>query len=258
MLRLLPSGPDRVGKAFARASLSRADLVAPLVRCNPARSRGNRFPLAVFPAKTTTMTKRGYHHGNLKQALVEAALTLIADRGPHGFTMAEASKLADVSAAAPYRHFTGREDLITEMAYQGFELFADLLEYAYKDGQPSPLAAFEAVGRAYLAFARAHPGHYVAMFESGISPRATSELATASARANGVLLRAAADLSGAYPRSSAPSHRNVRGAYLCNEPRDRGTSCAWRAGCARAVFARGSVGIRYRHIPTGSGSAGAG
>jgi len=160
--------------------------------------------LAVFPAKTTTMTKRGYHHGNLKQALVEAALTLIADRGPHGFTMAEASKLADVSAAAPYRHFTGREDLITEMAYQGFELFADLLEYAYKDGQPSPLAAFEAVGRAYLAFARAHPGHYVAMFESGISPRATSELATASARANGVLLRAAADLSARIPEAQRP------------------------------------------------------
>jgi AcrR family transcriptional regulator len=150
------------------------------------------------------MAKRGYHHGNLKQALVDAALALIADRGPHGFTMAEAAKLADVSAAAPYRHFAGREELITELARQGFILFADLLEYAYKDGQPSPLAAFEAVGRAYLAFARAHPGHYVAMFESGVSPRATADLARESDRANAVLLRAAADLSARIPPGKRP------------------------------------------------------
>ncbi|MCC1480755.1 TetR/AcrR family transcriptional regulator [Roseibaca sp. Y0-43] len=150
------------------------------------------------------MSKRGYHHGNLKQALVEAALKLIAERGPQGFTMAEAAKLADVSAAAPYRHFTGRDDLITELAVQGFELFADVLEYAYKDGQPSPLAAFEAVGRAYLAFARAHPGHYVAMFESGLSPRATAALAAASSRANAVLLRAAGDLSARIPADKRP------------------------------------------------------
>ncbi len=150
------------------------------------------------------MVKRGYHHGNLRQALVEAALDLIAEKGPQGFTMAEAAKVADVSAAAPYRHFTGREELIVELARQGFDLFADLLEYAYRDGQPSPLAAFEAVGRAYLAFARKHPGHYVAMFESGISPNATRELAAACARANKVLVRAADDLSQRLPPDRRP------------------------------------------------------
>ncbi|MCH8465173.1 MAG: TetR/AcrR family transcriptional regulator [Roseinatronobacter sp.] len=150
------------------------------------------------------MAKRGYHHGNLKQALVEAALHLIAEKGPQGFTMAEAAKLADVSAAAPYRHFSGREELIAELARQGFELFADLLEYAYRDGQPSPLAAFEAVGRAYLAFARKHPGHYVAMFESGISPNSERSLAAAAARANQVLVRAAHDLSQRLPAERRP------------------------------------------------------
>ncbi|MFN4057377.1 MAG: TetR/AcrR family transcriptional regulator [Roseinatronobacter sp.] len=150
------------------------------------------------------MTKRGYHHGNLKQALIDAALDLITEAGPQGFTMAEAAKRADVSAAAPYRHFTGREELIVEIARQGFELFADLLEFAYKDGQPSPLAAFEAVGRAYLAFARKHPGHYIAMFESGVSPNANRDLAAACARANGVLIRAAADLSARMPAHKRP------------------------------------------------------
>ena len=137
------------------------------------------------------MTKRGYHHGNLRQALVDAALGLIAEQGPTGFTMAEAAKRADVSAAAPYRHFAGRDELIAEIATQGFELFADVLEYAFDEGRPSPLVAFEAVGRAYLAFARKYPGHYMAMFESGISPTQTPELTRASERARRVLTRAA-------------------------------------------------------------------
>ncbi|MCB1388882.1 MAG: TetR/AcrR family transcriptional regulator [Rhodobacteraceae bacterium] len=150
------------------------------------------------------MSKRGYHHGNLRQALVEAALALIAEKGPTGFTMAEAAKIADVSAAAPYRHFSGRDDLIAEVATQGYELFADVLDYAYNDGQPSPLAAFEAVGRAYLAFARKYPGHYMAMFESGIAPGQTPELARAAERANRVLTRAADALSARIPAERRP------------------------------------------------------
>lgn len=150
------------------------------------------------------MSKRGYHHGNLRQALVEAALDLIAERGPLGFTMAEAAKAADVSAAAPYRHFTGRDELIAEIALQGYEIFADLLEFAYADGQPSVYAAFEAVGRAYLAFARKYPGHYVAMFESGVAPGQNTDLARAADRANAVLLRAAAALSERIPPDRRP------------------------------------------------------
>ena len=53
------------------------------------------------------MTKRGYHHGNLRQALVEAALALIEEKGPQGFTLSEAAKAADVTPAAVYRHFAG-------------------------------------------------------------------------------------------------------------------------------------------------------
>lgn len=150
------------------------------------------------------MSKRGYHHGNLRQALVEAALELIAEKGPAGFTMAEAAKLAEVSAAAPYRHFTGRDELIAEVAAQGFDLFADLLEFAHDEGRPSPLAAFEAVGRAYLAFARKHPGHYIAMFESGVSPNQSADLARASERANRVLIRAAEALSVRIPPERRP------------------------------------------------------
>ncbi|MEP4956478.1 MAG: TetR/AcrR family transcriptional regulator, partial [Paracoccaceae bacterium] len=141
------------------------------------------------------MPKRAYHHGNLKSALIEAALQLIALKGPTGFTLSEAAKQAGVTPAAVYRHFEGREDLIAEAALQGYTIFGDLMEHAYQSGQPSALAAFEATGRAYLAFARKFPGHYIAMFESGISVNRTPELAQAVARANAVLEKAASDLS---------------------------------------------------------------
>lgn len=150
------------------------------------------------------MPKRGYHHGNLRQALIEAALKLIELRGPTGFTLSEAAKEAGVTPAAVYRHFEGREDLIAEGALQGYEIFAEAMEAAYASGQPSALKAFEATGRAYLAFAREHPGHYIAMFESGISVNRTPELAGAANCANGVLEKAASDLSRHIPADKRP------------------------------------------------------
>lgn len=150
------------------------------------------------------MPKKGYHHGNLRQALTTAALELIEQRGPMGFTLSEAAKQAGVTPAAVYRHFDGREALIAEAAQQGYEIFADLMEYAYQSGQPSALAAFEATGRAYLAFARKYPGHYIAMFESGVSVNRTPELAMVANRANAVLEKAATDLSQHIPEEKRP------------------------------------------------------
>ena len=155
-------------------------------------------------APTSGMPKRGYHHGNLREALVSACLKLIEAKGPTGFTLSEAAREAGVTPAAVYRHFEGRDDLIAEAARQGYEIFADLMEYAHDKGQPSALAAFEATGRAYLAFAQKHPGHYIAMFESGISVNRTPELAAISTRARGVLEKAATELSQHIPAEKRP------------------------------------------------------
>ena len=148
--------------------------------------------------------KRGYHHGNLRQALIDAALTLIAEQGPTGFTLSEAAKAADVTPAAVYRHFAGRDDLIAEVARQGYDIFAALMEFAYNNGQPTALAAFEATGRAYLAFARKYPGHYMAMFESGLNLNAHPDLAVVAQKARGVLERAAENLSQHMPADKRP------------------------------------------------------
>jgi AcrR family transcriptional regulator len=148
--------------------------------------------------------KRGYHHGNLRQALIDAALTLIAGQGPNGFTLSEAAKTADVTPAAVYRHFSGRDELIAEVARQGYDIFAALMEFAYNNGQPSALAAFEATGRAYLAFARKYPGHYMAMFESGLNFAAYPELGEIALRAKAVQERAAAGLAAHLPEAKRP------------------------------------------------------
>ena len=148
--------------------------------------------------------KQGYHHGNLRQALVEAALKLIADQGPTGFTLSEAAKAADVTPAAVYRHFTGRDELLAEVARQGYDIFAALMEFAYNGGAPTALAAFEATGRAYLSFARKYPGHYMAMFESGLNLNAHPGLAQVAQKARSVLELAAESLSNHLPAAKRP------------------------------------------------------
>lgn len=183
------------------------------------------------------MAKQGYHHGNLREALVMGCLRLIEMRGPTGFTLSEAAREAGVTPAAVYRHFEGREDLIAEAALQGYEIFGDLMEHAYGKGQPSALAAFEATGRAYLAFARRYPGHYVAMFESGISIQRTPELNAAATRAMRVLETAARELTAHMPADKRPPVQMV-------------TAHIWALSHGVVeLFARGSPGTKSPFPP---------
>lgn len=151
-----------------------------------------------------TATRRGYHHGNLRRALVDAVLELVVEKGPYGFTVAEAARRAGVSPGAPYRHFKNREEIIEEAAREGFEMFADLMEHAYATAPGSALSGFEATGRAYLAFARKFPGYYITMFESGVSIAANTALKMAADRAFTVMTRAAEQLVKRMPRDKRP------------------------------------------------------
>ena len=150
--------------------------------------------------------RRGYHHGNLREALVDAALTLIAEKGPAGFTIAEAARLAGVSPGAPYRHFRDAEALLAEVALRGFERFAAALAADWNGGRPSALRAFEALGRAYLAFARDEPAYYAAMFEARIAFDRHPGLLAAGDRAFAILREGAELLTaGLPPRQRPPS-----------------------------------------------------
>jgi AcrR family transcriptional regulator len=147
---------------------------------------------------------RGYHHGNLKEALIRAALQLIAEKGPAGFTFAEAARFAGVSPAAPYRHFRDRDDLLADVARRGFEQFADALTKAWDDGRPDPMTAFERMGRAYLAFARTEPAYYSAMFEAGIAPNTSAELSAAGDRAFATIRTASERIIARLPPGRRP------------------------------------------------------
>ena len=148
--------------------------------------------------------RRGYHHGNLREALIEAALDLIARKGPAGFTFAEAARWAGVSSAAPYRHFRDRDALIADVALRGFELFTARLEKAWNNGRPDAFRAFENVGHAYLAFARDEPAYYSAMFEAGVPLDGNPELREAGEAAFAVLRRAAETFCARLPSEKRP------------------------------------------------------
>jgi AcrR family transcriptional regulator len=151
--------------------------------------------------------RRGYHHGNLREALIQSALSLIGEKGPAGFTIAEAARSAGVSPAAPYRHFRDREELIADVARLGFERFANDLEKAWHAGNPSALEALQNVGRAYLAFARNEPAYYAAMFETGLPHTSNKELEQAGSRAFEVLHTASKRLIEKLPAESrAPAY----------------------------------------------------
>jgi AcrR family transcriptional regulator len=150
---------------------------------------------------------RGYHHGNLREALLRAALELIAEKGPAGFTFAEAARWAGVSPAAPYRHFRDRDELLASVALRGFEQFEAALSRAWDDGRPDAFTALDRLGRAYLEFARAEPAYYSAMFEAGIPLGTSQELRDAGDQAFAVLRSAAekicAQMSGPQRRPPA-------------------------------------------------------
>ncbi|WP_027174321.1 TetR/AcrR family transcriptional regulator [Methylobacterium sp. 10] len=120
--------------------------------------------------------RRSYHHGNLKEALIEAARRFIAERGVGGFTLVDAARLVGVTPAALYRHFRGREALLEEVAGRGFTDLAERLARSLTS-RGTPLERFTRMGEAYLAFAEEEPGYYAAIFETRGAPMAADPAA---------------------------------------------------------------------------------
>jgi AcrR family transcriptional regulator len=117
------------------------------------------------------LKKRAYHHGDLKAAIVEAALKLIAKRGPRGFALSEAARFAGVSVGAPYRHFVDKEALFSTVAAQGFVELRDRIEAALEKSPDNPRKRLVAIGTAYVRFATERPSHFQVMFDSAIHRR---------------------------------------------------------------------------------------
>lgn len=147
------------------------------------------------PAATKTR-RDSYHHGDLKRALTSAALSLVAERGPKGFTLTEAARRAGVSAAAPYRHFTDKAHLLATVAEQGFvDLHAALTAGA--DAASGPSDRLIAIGRVYVRWAVGHSDQYRVMFGADTDKTQHPSLAVAAGQAFGNLLEAIAGCQAA-------------------------------------------------------------
>lgn len=98
-------------------------------------------------------SKAGYHHGDLREALISAAQQLVEEDGADKFSLADACRLAGVSTAAPYRHFRNREEILAEVAARGFDALHEESAAAVEAKGAGTTEAIVAMGKAYVAFA---------------------------------------------------------------------------------------------------------
>ena len=115
-----------------------------------------------------TIAKEKYHHGDLRSALLEAALMVLNELGPQGLSIREVARRAGVSHAAPYRHFTDKDELILAVVEQGFDLMQQTMAAEKAAAGPEPLDQFAASGLAYVNFALEHPAYYRVMFSGDL------------------------------------------------------------------------------------------
>lgn len=130
-----------------------------------------------------------YHHGNLKEALLEAALQHIDTAGPQGITLREVARRAGVSHNAPYRHFADKDELLAAVAAQGFErLTAAMNAEAAAAGTAAD--RLRLTGRGYVGFALEYRKHFSVMFDRPPSAHSYAEYSAAARRAFEVLMDA--------------------------------------------------------------------
>jgi AcrR family transcriptional regulator len=111
------------------------------------------------------VTQTSYHHGALRRALIDGARDILAERGHEQFSLNEVARRAGVSTSAPYRHFAGKDELLTAVAGEGYAiLYRDLEQAAVASGGGGE--RLRRLGGAYVRFAQDHPGLFVTMFRT--------------------------------------------------------------------------------------------
>lgn len=148
----------------------------------------------------TVASKEPYHRVNLKQSLLDAAVSLIGEVGPQGFTLREVARRAGVSHNAPYRHFRDKDDLLAEVAAEGFDRLTESMRTAMAKGRTAA-TRLRLAGRGYVAFALQWPRHTLIMFDTPKAAEPRPEHVESAGRAFQTLLDAitAAQAEGALP-----------------------------------------------------------
>ena len=136
---------------------------------------------------TPSMPRRAYHHGNLREALLQAAVRFIAELGPAAFTLREVARRTGVSHNAPYRHFKDKDALLAAVAAQGFRELTSAMREA-GERQSKALEKLKQSGLAYVTFAIRRPEHFTVMFDAPVSDSKDPEYVQASQEAFNTLV----------------------------------------------------------------------
>ncbi|MBV8867653.1 MAG: TetR/AcrR family transcriptional regulator [Acidobacteriaceae bacterium] len=136
---------------------------------------------------STRQSVKSYHHGNLKTALKKAALKLVRKKGPRGFSLNEASRLAGVTVGAPYRHFADKDALLADLICDGNALLARQIREAVQKVAGVREKMLEA-GMAYLHFSVEHADYFLLMFSSGLEKSGHPEVQRSAQDAFSIIL----------------------------------------------------------------------
>ncbi len=136
-----------------------------------------------------TASRDGYHHGDLRQGMIDAAEAVLAEKGIAGFTLRECARRAGVSPAAPAHHFGNLDGLFTAIATLGFDDLSEAMEAAAAAADHAGEPRLAATARAYLATALANPGRFRVVFGPRGHDLKEPEFRRAAARAFGLLVR---------------------------------------------------------------------
>ncbi|MGB3767710.1 MAG: TetR/AcrR family transcriptional regulator [Phormidesmis sp.] len=160
------------------------------------------------------MAKHTYHHGDLRQALLEAALVLLKTKDVESLSLRAVARQAGVSHTAPYRHFADKAALLAAVAEEGFITFGQYLKDAIAQSNADPLESLIATGEAYVRYALEHPAHFRVMFKCSPSEYdASSSLAITASGTFNILVEAIATAQAAGVLSAGDPQQIATGRW---------------------------------------------
>ncbi|MFT3803879.1 MAG: TetR/AcrR family transcriptional regulator [Burkholderiaceae bacterium] len=152
-------------------------------------------------------TTRPYHHGDLRRAIIDTALQMLADEKGWQFTLREVARRVGVSHAAPYKHFADKAALLAELAVQGFEQLGREMAAAITPRPRSIVKAFDAAAAAYVEFGTRNPALYRLMFSAEAGDAASVHTSERVLQTLGILF----DLLERGQRAGVFRKRSVQG-----------------------------------------------
>jgi AcrR family transcriptional regulator len=202
----------------------------------------------------TTRAKR-YHHGDLRAALIDGTVELIAERGVRGFSLAELSRRLGVSVAAPYRHFASRDELFAAVAVRALQTFGEALAAQSSETDP-PDERLAAMASGYVRFAAEQPALFGVVFDVGLDKkRRYPELREAYGELEGMLAACVADLCPDDPSGAAQLGEAIEAtahgyaALLTDQPGALAPAnvdrAAEQAASATRALIRGRAALQY-------------